>query len=338
MEDEGNIKVMEKNIIISFRTVLLTITLLGSAWLLFQIRGVILLIFVALIFALILDPLVNFLQKKWKWSRFVGVSLIYLVLIAFIIFISTFFIKPLVEQTTNLLLQLPGLLTSLEFLPGVEGFDKKLSSSLLDQLTLSSGDIVKVGLGAFSNIIAIFSVLVFSFYLLLDFDKVKDSFVDFFPEKEQKKLKKLLSDIETKLGSWLRGQLILMLLIGLATFVGLSLLRVKYALPLALLAGFLEIIPMIGPTISAVPAIIVAGTDALWLGLATLLLYILVQQLENNFIVPKVMQKAVGFNPLVTIVALLTGGKLFGVAGALLAIPVLAISVIVVRFLFDLEE
>lgn len=329
---------MDKNIIISFRTILLTIALLGSAWLLFQIRGVILLIFVALIFALILDPLVNFLQKKWKWSRFAGASLIYLVLIAFIIFISTFFIKPLVEQTTNLLLQLPGLLTSLEFLPGVEGFDKKLSSSLLDQLTLSSGDIVKVGLGAFSNIIAIFSVLVFSFYLLLDFDKVKDSFVDFFPEKEQKKLKKLLSDIEIKLGSWLRGQLILMLLVGLATFVGLSLLRVKYALPLALLAGFLEIIPMIGPTISAVPAIIVAGTDALWLGLATLLLYILIQQLENNFIVPKVMQKAVGFNPLVTIVALLTGGKLFGVAGALLAIPVLAISVIVVRFLFDLED
>ncbi|HHH14267.1 MAG TPA: AI-2E family transporter, partial [candidate division WWE3 bacterium] len=116
--------------------------------------------------------------------------------------------------------------------------------------------------------------------------------------------------------------------------IGLVALGVNYALSLALIAGILEIVPIIGPIIATIPALIVGFAVSPIKGLGVLGLYILIQQLENNLIVPKVMQKAVGFNPLITMTAILIGGSLFGVLGALLSIPVTIIIVILFKHLY----
>ena len=122
--------------------------------------------------------------------------------------------------------------------------------------------------------------------------------------------------------AWLWGQLILMLAIGLVTYVGLILLGVRYALPLAVFAGLLEIVPILGPTISTVPAFIVTASQNMFSGLTVIALYFIIQQIENQVLVPVVMRRAVGLNPIVTLTALIIGGKLGGILGLLLAIPI----------------
>jgi predicted PurR-regulated permease PerM len=151
------------------------------------------------------------------------------------------------------------------------------------------------------------------------------------PGKHKKYVSDIISKIQHRLGYWLRGQLLLSLIIFCLTYIGLTILGVKYALILALIAGIFEIVPFLGPIISAIPGIFFAFTiqgfgTAIWV----VLLYFIIQQLENNLIVPKVMGKSTGLNPLVVILAILVGARLGGIVGALLAVPVAtAISVYV---------
>ena len=128
--------------------------------------------------------------------------------------------------------------------------------------------------------------------------------------------------------------MILVLIIGVMTYVGLSLLRVNYALPLAVIAGILEIIPMIGPLISAVPAVLVGFAASPILGLGVVALFVLVQQFENTIVVPRVMKKAIGLDPILTMLTILVGGRLFGVMGALLSVPVTLVVIIVLKHFY----
>ena len=146
---------------------------------------------------------------------------------------------------------------------------------------------------------------------------------------------RLITRIQHKLGLWLKGQLILSLIIFGLVFIGLSIIGVEYALLLAFVAGVFEIIPFLGPTLAAIPAAFFGFTQSPVLGLLVIALYVLIQQLENHVIVPKVMSKSVGLNPLIVIVAFLVGAKIGGFIGVLLAVPVAtAISV----FLSDFFE
>jgi len=141
----------------------------------------------------------------------------------------------------------------------------------------------------------------------------------------------LAHKVEVKTGAWVRGQIVLMFLVGFTTYIGLTILGVEFALPLAVIAGLLELIPTIGPIVSAIPAAIIAFTQGPLLGLGVIALYILIQQLENNILVPKVMEKAVGLSPLITIFSLLVGAALFGILGAVLAVPFAAITYLIVE-------
>jgi len=133
----------------------------------------------------------------------------------------------------------------------------------------------------------------------------------------------VLLQIEKRLGAWVLGQVCLMIFIGLLVYGGLFFLRVEYALPLAIFAGLLEIVPTIGPTVSAIPAVLVAFGSSPGLALSVAALYIIVQQIENNLLVPLVMKQSVGLSPVLTILALMIGGRFGGIAGAVLAVPVL---------------
>jgi predicted PurR-regulated permease PerM len=139
--------------------------------------------------------------------------------------------------------------------------------------------------------------------------------------KTEAKARDFITRLEQQIGGWVRGELALMIIIGLLTYIGLKILGVNYALPLSIIAGLLEIIPNIGPTIALIPAVLVALTSSPVTALATVALYFLIQQFENNIIVPKIMQRAVGVKPLIVIIALMTGAKLAGVLGAALAVP-----------------
>src|SRR3989339_705825 len=171
------------------------------------------------------------------------------------------------------------------------------------------------------SLAAVFIVLVLSFYMVVDEERMRKYFRSLAPIEYQPYVAHLMKKMSRKMGEWLRGQIILGLIVGVAVYVGLTFLGVKYALVLALIAGLLEVIPYVGPIISLVPAGIIGFAQSPFVGLAVVILYLVIQQLENNVLVPKIMQKVTGLNPIISILALLVGLKAGGLAGAVLAIP-----------------
>jgi len=167
-------------------------------------------------------------------------------------------------------------------------------------------------------------ILVISFYLTVQEKGVKRFIMSLTPAKHQSYLSSLIERIQRKMGGWLRGQLLLMLIVGILTYIALRLIGLKYALVLALIAGILEIVPYIGPIISAIPAVILGFVQSPFLALLVIILYILIQQIESQIIAPQVMRRAVGLNPIITIIAILIGAKLAGILGIILAVPITA--------------
>jgi predicted PurR-regulated permease PerM len=188
--------------------------------------------------------------------------------------------------------------------------------------------------GIFSNIVSVFTIFVITFYLLMERKNLDSLLLYLFGEQKALNAINIINKVEERLGAWVRGQLTLILIIGTMTYVGLTLLGVPYALPLAIFAGILEVIPNIGPIVSAIPAIIVAISVSPWHIVFVIILYFVVQQLENQLIVPIVIRKSVGLPPLITIVSLLIGFRLAGVIGGILAIPiVVTIETVVSQYL-----
>jgi predicted PurR-regulated permease PerM len=169
---------------------------------------------------------------------------------------------------------------------------------------------------------------VMSIYLLLDRENLYKKVTWFTQDQRMLNLaKEYVNTVEEQLGGWVRGQVVLMTIIGFITYFGLLIIGIPYALPLALLAGSLEVLPNLGPTIAAVPSIILAYIFGGWImAMITLVFYLIVQQLENNLIVPKVMKDNADVNPLTTILAILMGVKLGGVIGALLSVPLYIVT------------
>jgi predicted PurR-regulated permease PerM len=176
---------------------------------------------------------------------------------------------------------------------------------------------------------AIFALIV-ALYLTVDNRRILAYLVGFLPTDRRVQAQEVAGRIGVRFGGWVRGQLLLSAIVGLVILAGLSVIGVRYAFLLALLAAIGEAIPLVGPVFSAVPAVVIAFTQSPVQGFLTLALYVVVQQLENHLIVPRVMGRAVELHPLAVILALLTGGELLGVTGAILSVPVAAaISVIV---------
>ena len=329
-------KSSESFILISTKTIFVVVAVALLLWLLVQIKEVALLIFVSLMLSLALSPFVEFLEKR-KIPRGLAVLIIYIIIVSIVALIGAVALPPIISQTTRFIKSFPQIISSLGSTPILNKVTTDLNNFLAEQLMGASGNVIRVTVGAFSGILAVFSLMVFTAYLLLDLDNLREAFLFFLPAKPRKEIAEVLKEIEYKLGGWLRGQFILMCIVGGATYVGLLLLGIKYAAPLALIAGLLEVVPMLGPIISAVPGIIVGFSISPVTGLGVLALYLAIQQLENNIIVPKVMQKTVGFSPLITLLALLIGGKLFGVVGALLSVPLTLIIVIITKHVLEYE-
>lgn len=322
---------MNRKIDISHKTIFFIVAFLALLWALYLIKDVIILLFVAVIFMSALSPIVSKLGK-FKVPKSLAIALIYVVIIALVSTLVTFIVTPLAEQTTTLLTNLPKYLSTI--IPDTGIIDR---SVLQQEFGNFSKNALEVSLTIFSNFLAFISIAVLTFYLLLERDNLDKLLAQFFIGKEDR-VRKITKRIEEKLGSWMRGQIVLTLIIGTASYVGLTILGVPYALPLAILAGIMEIIPVIGPIISAIPAVMIAYlVNPVTAGLVALL-YFIIQQLENHLIVPQVMKKAVGLNPLAVIIAVAIGGRLLGISGALLAVPITVVVQIITEDLLTGEE
>jgi len=266
----------------------------------------------------ILDPLITRLGKL-KIPRGLSIILCYIIIIGLFSVAVAAVVPPLVDQTTSFVANLPAYLDRL-------GINRVLSDQITNQFLAQvgslPGQIVTVGVSIFSNIFSVISVLMFTFYLLIARDKLDDQLVFLFGAEKRETIAKFIDNLGNRLGGWARGELALMAIIALADFLGLMLLGIPFALPLAILAGLLEIVPYFGPIISAIPAVVIGLSISPIMGLATVALGILIQQAENYFVVPKVMEKSVGVPPIATLIALTVGFRLFGVVGALISIPV----------------
>ena len=319
---------MYRKIEISHKTIIFTVIFLLALWLLYLIGDIILTLFVSLLLMAILDPLINKLAK-FKIPRGLSILICYIVIIGLFSLAIAGIIPPLVEQTSSFVTNLPVYLNNL-------GVNRVLSDQVTGQLISQIGglpsQIVKVGVSVFSNIFSVISVLMLTFYFLIARDKLDDQLFFLFGQEKREAIGKLIDSLENRLGGWARGELALMLIVGLASFIGLTLLGIPFALPLAILAGLLEIVPYFGPIISAVPAVVIGLSISPIMGLAVVALAILIQQTENYVLVPKVMEKSVGVPPIATLVALIVGFRLLGVVGALISIPVVLTIQVILKY------
>lgn len=308
---------MPSKVEISHKTVIFTVLLLLGLWFLFFVREIILELFVALLLMTILEPLVAGLTRI-KIPRALSVLITYILVIGIFGGMIALIAPTLVQQTTNFVTALPFYLSNIGINSTTSG---EVIRGLLIQLGGFPGQVLDFTFSVFSNLVSVITVLVFAFYMLLTRDKLQDSLGFLFGENKREKIGRLIDVLERKLGKWARGQLTLMLAIGLGTYIGLFLIGIPFALPLAILAGILEIIPILGPIVSAIPAILIGFGISPVVGLGVTAVAFLVHQLEGYVLVPKIMEKSVGVSPLIVLIAITIGFTLAGIMGIIISVP-----------------
>jgi predicted PurR-regulated permease PerM len=313
-----------KRIEISYRTVVFSLGLVAGLGLLYSLRQIVVYVLVAVVLMTALSPTVDKLENleiagKRRLPRPVAILVIYILgLVGFSLVIASV-VQPLVTQTSLLISRLPVILSDL----GIPDIDERVITSQLTQLGSLPGNAVRLVSGVFSNLVGLFTILAMAFYLVLEREDLHKHLTKLLGNEDlEKRIDRVLDRMEQRMGGWVRGELFLMTIVGVMTYVGLAILGIPFAVPLALVSGLLEILPNVGPVVATIPGAILGFTVSPVHALAAVAWYFVVQQLENHLIVPQVMAKSAGVNPLVTIVAVLAGFELGGVLGAILAVPV----------------
>ncbi len=298
---------------ISFASIFWILFSLAAVYVLIQLTSVIVLLFCAILITLAICPLVDWLEK-YKINR--GISSIVILLSVFgaVIGIAISIAAPLIEQTQLFVQKLPGIIDAVSPI-------KFVDSSLNTQFAAVPGRVLTFALDTFSGFITAFTVIVLSYYIIQEMRNLKKYLTFWFGEKGLL-YNTIAEKLEVQIGNWVRGQLLLMLVVGVLSYIGYLIIGLPFALSLAFFAGMLELIPNIGPTIATIPAVLVGFSISTNHGIAALVVSLIVQQLENNLVVPKIMQKVTGLNPIITIVAIMIGFNLGGPLMAILALPV----------------
>ena len=296
------------------------LVVLGLIFFISNIINVIVLLFAALIIAFSVNPIVQKLETK-RIPRALSSFVVLIVVFAAFGFIISTLISPIAEQSLQLIQKLPDLVNSV--LPYKLDFGDYTS-----QLSSIPGKFVNIALDTFSGIISLLAVVVISYYLLQERSRL-ESYLKFWFGEKSSSYYKIVTDLEIQIGHWFRGQLLLMFVIGLLNYLAYIIIGISYALPLALIAGLLEIVPNIGPIVATIFAAIVGFSISPTMGIGAVIVNLIVQQLENNLIVPYIMKTAAGLNPIITILAIMIGLQIGGPLMSILAIPlVLSIRVV----------
>ena len=298
------------------RTIALFTLIPLALFLLWTVRDIIFSLLIGFILMSALRPAVHYLIKK-KLSRPLSVFIVYISFILVFLSLISIIIPPIIIETTGLFRSLPVILETIS--PQISAYlDIRNISGFIPNVTNNIFTIIS---NVFSNTLFVVTTLFFGLYFLLEERLLEDVVCRYCREDQIGKITNILRKSEERMASWFWGEITLMSVVGLMTFIGLNILGIRYALPLAVLAGLLEIIPNIGPTVSAIPAVIIGLSSSYFSGFSVLALCVIIQQLENSLIVPYIMKRAVGLNPILTLIALLVGGRIGGVLGVLLSIP-----------------
>jgi predicted PurR-regulated permease PerM len=319
-------------------------------WFLWVIRDLVLVLITSIIIASSINPIAQFISKKTKAPRAVSVLGIYAGVILFFIALFAIFLPPFISDIKTTFYQIPFYLDELssDRIGDLPGFDLLVSSIRNAEIT---EDVVGIFTGTFSGatfgfltIASIFFggalsfilIVVISFYLAVQKDGVGDFLRIVTPLKHEKYILNLWERSQRKIGLWMQGQLILAVIVGVLTFMLLSVVGVPNAVMLAFIAMALELIPLFGPIIAAVPAIALALLNGgVTLGLITLCIFVVIQQFESHLLQPLVVKKIVGIPALVAIFAIIIGAKIAGFLGIIIAVPIAAV---VMEFLSDVEK
>lgn len=324
--------------------ILLVILGLVFAW---AIRDIIAMLFVAWVIASALHPWVDRLQR-YHIPRALGILSVYVVFGLFMILLIGLLVPAVSTELASIARNFPSYYEPIrESLEKVEQTGEELGiiytvrealdNTVRSITTLSSG-LYEVVASVFGGVIMIIGVLVIAFYMTVEEDGIKKFIQSISPITYQPYIIQKLNQIQRKLSAWLWGQLLLMAFVGLLSGISLWILGVKYALVLGLLAGLTEFIPIIGPMFAAIPAVFFAFTDyatAPYKPFLVIVIFIIIQQIENQLLVPRIMRQAVGLNPIIVIIALLIGAKLAGIIGVVLAVPLVSILDIFIADFFD---
>ena len=312
---------------------------------LYLLKGVIIIFLFALVIASAISPFANWLDRK-GFPRVIGVLLLYLLVIGLGVFILSLIIPYISDDIRRLTGTFPTVVERvsstlegaqahspqyLDFLGEIQNILSGLSSWIQQASQSVFGLVASICGGVFS----FFAILIISFYLSVTRRGIESFLGSVVPEKYESYVFGLWKRAEVKVGKWLQSQLLLALIVGLLTYIGLSLLGIKYALILSLLIMVLELVPMVGPIIAAIPAVFLAFIQSPSLGIWVIILYVFIQQLENHILVPIIFGKTLNLNPVVVIIALLVGQQLAGIPGMILAVPV---STIIVEMLDDIAR
>ncbi|OGI29273.1 MAG: hypothetical protein A2288_00640 [Candidatus Moranbacteria bacterium RIFOXYA12_FULL_44_15] len=330
----------KQSIEISTNIIFKTILILLGFWFLFLVRDVIALLIISLIFVSAIEPAVDFLGKH-KIPRAASVLALYAILISILSLAVSFLVPPISQQIGELTRDYPAYSQKVtDFFLAVNSFitrnhinidTNQILGNFGNEISNFSRNIFSTTLGIFSSVISLIVIFSLTFYMSVEEDGIKKFIAQVVPKRHHDYALNLADRVKHKIGSWLIGQFFLMFIIFLIVYTGLSLAGIPYALILAIFAGFMEIIPYVGPIISAIPGVALGFLVSPTVGILALAVYVLSQQLENHIITPQVMKKAVGLSPVTVILALLIGAKLAGTIGAILAIPVATSLSLVVK-------
>lgn len=304
---------MLRKIDISHKTIIFTVLFLLGLWFLYYIRAIILELFIAFLLMTIMSPVVG-LFEKLKIKRGLSVLITYILVIGVFGGTIALIAPALVQQTTNFVNAFPGYLSNL----GINSVQiSELTNSILGQI----GGVLSFTVSVFSNVFSVLIILVFTFYMLLGYKDIKSKIIDLLGEKKGEKISRILESVEQKLSKWSIGELTLMFAVAIGNYLGYLLLKIPYALPLAVLTGIFEIIPNLGPIISAIPAVLIGLGISPLTGIGVIVVAFIVNQLENYVLVPKIMQKSAGVSPIIVLISVAIGAKLAGIPGVIIAVP-----------------
>jgi predicted PurR-regulated permease PerM len=309
-----------------------------ALWALFLARQTLLIIYVSTLLAVGFSPIVRLVERQTllpigRLPRWLAILLLYLAILGAIAALVWAIFPPLITQARAFASNLPGMISGLQ--------QSLVRRGILPE-HMTVGEIVQQAPGAdvvgglllgfwsvVGGLLGLFTILVLTFYLLVDSESIFETLLRFVPRRRRDRVRRMSRVITQKVSAWLTGQLILGGIIGTSAAIGLGLLGVPYFYVLALIAAIGELIPYIGPILAAIPAVAVALTISWKLALAVAIFYLVQQQVEGSLIVPKVMERQVGLSPVVILIAVLLGGSLLGVPGAILAVPTAAIAQVI---------
>ena len=310
------------------------VAIIAGLLLLFVAAGsVLVLLFVAILLASALEPIVGFLRDRLPVGRGAAILLVYVAFFVVVLGLAFIVVPAAIGQGQRIIASLPAFLETIRgWAAGLRPASLSASvMALVDQAKSvvtpapsDPGAVAKVGVAAAEGVVSVMTLLTIVYFWLTEHARLQRYLLAFLPAERRAGARDAWNEIETRLGLWVRGQLILMGAMGVATGITYSLLGIPGALLLGLIAALTEAIPIVGPLLGAIPAVLVAATVSPQLALTVAGIYVIIQLIEGSVLVPIVMRNTIGISPLLVLLSLLIGSAVGGFVGAALAVPVAA--------------